>query len=224
MIQKKTIVRGALALILLCSFQDSSAEADIFDVMAVADARVLSFFPDTNEGNSNLLSAYNNGSNNVQRTFIQFDLTGQSGLNLAGDGILTLRTTGDANNFLLNGRWYLADASWTEVQITWNNQPSTLGAALSSVSGTFSDTASEEVSWMVPQAVVQGWIDNPALNRGLVLYSDSGSTLTFHSREFSGSTFAPRLSFTAIPEPGAWLAGLCAIPLALVRQRSRVRE
>lgn len=220
--QKNIAIRGALALIFLCSFHERRSEADIFDVTAAADARVLSFFPDSNEGNGNLLSAYNNGSNNVQRTFLQFDFSGQSGLVVSGDGILTMRTTGDANNFLSNGRLFLADASWAENLITWNNQPATTGAALSSVSGTFSNTTSQPVSWTIPQAVLQGWLDSPATNRGLVLYSDSGSTLSFHSREFLGGTATPRLSFTAIPEPGALLFGLWALPFALAFRRPRL--
>jgi hypothetical protein len=220
--QKNIAMRGALALTFLCIFQNSQSEADIFDVTAAADARVLSFFPNSNEGNGNLLSAYNNGSNNVQRTFVQFDLSGQSGLTVSGDGILTLSTTGDGNNFLSNGRLFLADASWAENLITWNNQPSTFGAALSSVSGTFSDTTSQTVSWTVPQAVLQGWLDNPSTNRGFALYSDSGSTLTFHSREWLPGVFSPRLGFTAsIPEPGALLVGMCALPFALAIRRPR---
>jgi hypothetical protein len=199
-----------MALVLIWPFFLSTASnADLFDVTAAADARVLTFFPDSNEGNGALLSVYNNPGN-IQRTYLVFDLSSMAGLTATGDGILTLRATGDANNFVSDGQIFLAGGSWDESLITWNNQPGSIGIALDSVSGTFL----EEVTWTVPQAVIQGWLDNPLSNNGIAIVSGNGSTLTFQSTENPLLISPPRLIFNAaIPEPTAsfLLGGVCVI-------------
>jgi hypothetical protein len=199
----------------LCVCTANVSRGDLFDIVASNDARVLSFFPNTNEGNGALLSVYNNPGN-IQRTYVHFNLTGLPILTVTGDGTLNLTATGDANDSVTNGTLFVAGGSWDESLITWNNQPGTTGLGLSSVSGVYTQT----VTWTVPQAVLQGWFDNPTSNNGLVLVSDVGSTLTFHSSENLSPAFQPRLIFNAIPEPTtALLVGCVLLAGSLRRQR-----
>lgn len=200
----------------LTIFFANPLNGDVFDLSAVADARVLSFFPDSNEGNGALLALYNSGPSNAQRTYLYFDLSGQAGLTAIGDGALTLVATGDANNFVTNGTLFRAAGSWAEGTITWNNQPGSAGPALDTVNGTYT----QSVTWIVPQAVLQGWLDNPASNNGFTLFSDVGSTLTFHSRQNPVNALPPRLIFNAVPEPTTtFLLGCAAIAFGIRRNR-----
>ncbi len=174
----------------------SISNADVIVVDVTEDARVLSFFPDSNEGNGVFLSVYNNPGNS-QNSYLFFDLSAHSGSTVIGDGTLTLASTGDANNFVLNGFLYQAAGSWDEASISWNNQPSSTGASLSTINGTFTQL----VNWTLPNAILQGWLDNPGSNLGLVLIADTTSTLTFHSSENGISATIPRLTFNTVPEP-----------------------
>ncbi len=209
------IVAVALTIIYVCC--ENRAIADVYDISASADARVLTFFPNSNEGNGALLSVYNSGPGNTQRTYLYFDLLAQSGLTLTGDGTLNLWATADANDFVSNGALFLAGGSWDESLITWTNQPGTTGPALDSISGTYTML----VSWTVPQATLQNWLDNPASNTGFVLVSDVGSTLTFHSSESPDLAPSPSLMFTtSVPEPTATIF-LCFAALAFGNRRDR---
>lgn len=206
--------RAVVVFALLCIFA-TPLKADFFDVTASADVRVLSFFPDSNEGNGGLLSLFNNPGN-IQRTYLYFDLSSLVGLTVLGDATLNLRATGDANNLVTNGALYRAFGSWDESSITWNNQPGPLGAPLDSISGTYT----QSVTWDVPQATIQGWLNTPVTNVGFVLLSDPGSTLTFHSTENVVFASPPRLIFNSIPEPTAALV-LGGAFIAFFGRRSR---
>lgn len=178
-------------------------QADLIDLVAAEDARVLSFSPNSNEGNGNLLSIYNDGGSNVQRTFIKFDMSAYTGKTAAGDGRLTFFVSANGAGLdLLDGELFLAAGSWMESSITWNTQPPLDGAALSSAGGSYN--VGEALVFFVPQAILQSLLDDPANNKGFAIVSGAGSTIGFDSREFGGQQTAPRLSFNiAIPEPGA---------------------
>jgi len=187
-------------LVLLCflSAMPSSSRADFVEMAANADARVLSVFPSNND-NSTFLSLYNQ-TGNVQRIYLDFDLTSQAGQTVTGDGVIRLIANPTVSgNALLNGQLFLAAAAWSESTVTWNNQPGATGLALSTTQGNFA--LNDSVNWTVPQAVLQSWIDSPLDNHGVVLMSDFGSTLLFRSKEFSLGSSAPRLSFNTVPEP-----------------------
>lgn len=215
--QKLPVVPMWVALMTcLYIFFASTANGDIFDITASADARVLSFFPNSNEGNGALLSVFNNPGN-IQRTYLYFDLSSQAGLTATGDGTLSLMALGDGNNSVTNGSLYVAFSNWDENTITWNNQPGSLGAPLDTVSGIFT----QSVTWNVPQATLQIWLNSPASNAGLTIFSDVGSTLTFHSRQNPAMALPPRLVFNAVPEPTSTILLGCAV-IAFGIRRNRL--
>ena len=79
------------------------------------------------------------------------------------------------------------------------------------------------VTWTIPAAVLQSWIDNPSLNAGLMLTKTVDGGSHFYLSGTLGS-YAPNLSFevSAVPEPSSFvLAGLGLVGLAGLGLRRR---
>jgi autotransporter-associated beta strand protein len=172
------------------------------------DVRVLS---GSNANNNYLsdtaLSLYNDGGGNIQRTWVNFDLTPYFS-SLAGKtlsaGVLTLvANTGMAGNALNGASISSANAYWTRNSITWNTQPATtaISGAVNPVGGV---ADFDLVNWVIPAATLQDWIATQFTN-GVCLSSASGSKLHFRSSRSGGT---PTLTFTVVdaftPASGVW--------------------
>ncbi len=166
------------------------------------DARVLSGAGGTNYGSEQWLSLYH-GSGNVQRTFLNFDLTAYAGRALTTDATLTLRAF-QHGSFLTGVSLGTADAAWTEGSLTWNNQPGiTVVPGVSNPAGTYAHNT--DVAWTIPWYIVEKWAT--VGYHGIGLTSASGSTLHFTSKEHSNNS-PPRLGFTHTGSAdGVWIGG-----------------
>jgi hypothetical protein len=92
---------------------------------------------------------------------------------------------------------YRLNQSWSEGGVTWNNQPSRQGGSVGSV---LVKGAQFNCYLPLDASVVQGWIDAPATNYGLVLVGSGGngsdSTKAMPSREQSGKGITLDLTYT----------------------------
>lgn len=127
-------------------------------------------------------------------------------------------------------------SGWGEYSVTWANFGGSLGAPVGGGTVLAADySRGDRVSFSLPSALLQGWIDHPASNQGLLLSSTSGRDLVFASREFipdggQAGDWAPMLSFgthasipAAVPEPESWalmLAGLASLGMLARRRRA----
>jgi hypothetical protein len=169
------------------------------------------------------------------RTFplVWFDTSAFAGGTVNGDGQISLQLTGSNRipNLTVQVRQSLV--AWNESTVTFANIGGTGFNEATQAGGTLSSTLvswsgnPQQVTFPVPASVIQFWIDNPAQNFGLFLFTPAttgADDKVFSSRE---GAFAPTLTLdvSVVPElpPAAlFLAGLGA--LALFRKGLHLRR
>ncbi len=181
--------------------------------------------------------------------FLRFDLSGLAGLVATGDGTLTLQFQGffDSGgnyphagaNVQLKALPFAFDALTTYANYAGFSH--LLGGihtrsdidAYTTIGGSqsydFGSGGTQTMSFTVPQATLQSWIDTPSANLGFTLFRAPNpsygnlSAMVFSSAEGSQ---APALSFsTAIPEPSAYaaIAGSALLGFAALRRHRGVK-
>jgi autotransporter-associated beta strand protein len=171
-------------------------------VTANATVRVLNGSPD-NPGDLGALSLYNDGGGNVQRSFLNFNLSAYNGKSLTTDVTMTLHA-GIYGDSLNNVQLGTANSAWSSGTITWNNQPGlTTVPGVTNPSGTF---VSGPVSWTIPWYVVEKWAT--AGYNGIGLTSGNGSTQHFFSLADGNAANHPTLTLTSTDGAnGTWSGG-----------------
>ena len=150
---------------------------------ATADSYVNSGATGTNYGAGTTLAVDNSP---VEVAYLKFDLSPYAGRTLQS-ATLELQSAANASTGKQNVK-LVADDSWTEGGITYNNRP-----ALGTVLGTLGPTAIN-TGYSVPLAV-SGLAGEPGQQLSLGIDTASTDGLTLNSKE-AGSTAAPQLVLT----------------------------
>jgi len=164
---------------------------------ATGDARVVIQDPNAVHGSETHLALQQYTSGDIQRNFIQFDITS-----------IPQNVTVNDVDFKIYYYVYLAGnpegqntrakrvtGAWTEDTITWNNQPDS--------------TISDEVSLNMPgsygwvnydaDAIVQGWLNGSSTNYGFLVkfnteYPTPNRCPIFYSKDYADDTYGPKLT------------------------------
>ena len=171
------------------------------------DSRILSLSPNGNEGSITSLAVFNDGSSNVQRSLIFFDLGYLPRSTVIASA--ELRLVDRDLSFVSGGHPVYAFRTirpWHETQVTWNR--SLTGSLWSNAGGDFAGTTG--VYNMAPYAaafddpinrtvtfdvtrLVKEWVSGKHPNYGFFLTAPAGHQLHFHSRE-SDAAVRPQLT------------------------------
>jgi hypothetical protein len=157
--------------------------AETVTLTATADSYVSGGATGTNYGTSTILGV---DANTVEISYLKFDLSAYAGRTLES-ATLQLRSAGSGSTGKQNIK-VVADDSWTEGGITYNNRPA-LGTGIGTLGPTTTNT-----NYSVP-LTISGLTGE--LGQQLTLGMDSSSTdgVDLNSRQ-AGSTAAPKLILT----------------------------
>jgi MYXO-CTERM domain-containing protein len=166
-------------------------------ITASATARILAGNGELNDQGA--LSLYNVGGN-IQRSWLNFDLSAYSGKAMVGDVTMTLQA-GIYGDSLTGVQLGSANAPWTAGGVTWNNQPGlTIIPGVTNPNGTFGSGA---VTWTIPGYAIEKWATSGY--NGIGLISAAGSTQHFYSLANGNSANHPSLTLTAADgADGTW--------------------
>jgi hypothetical protein len=183
----KDVAGNALASDKVWTFTTASAGGGTpgtVTVTATADSYVSNGATGTNFGASTTLGVDNSP---VEVTYLKFDLSAYAGRTLES-AALQLSSAANASGGKQNVK-LVADDSWTEAGITYNNRPALGGTTIGTLGPTTINT-----NYTVP-LTVSGLTGE--LGQQLSLGLDTGSTdaVDLNSKE-AGSTVAPRLVLT----------------------------
>ena len=192
------ILAGSIAALLAAQ----SASADTLN--SSVDLRLKSNDPN-GLGDTGYLALYNNGGDNVQRTFLNFNLGSYSGNSVTTDAALTLRGDASYGGNLTGVSLGTANSAWTQATMTWNNQPGL--TAISGATDPNGNFGSGDVTWNIPWYMLEKLATvGSGYNNGLGITSGAGSSLHFQSTLGNGP--APTLTFSAATAASStWTGG-----------------
>jgi hypothetical protein len=218
---RRAILRGLVLALLLGG--EREARADLITLNPSADTYITEHAnlggPDSNHAGDALLFSIQGTGPFLSSPLIRFDLSPFIGTTVTGSGTLQLFT----DTFFRQGSPRLESVhqvliDYDPSSVTFNNfSPlgpgvhfgSDVGAALDTESFILNgDNPARYITWIIPAAVLQQWIDDPASNNGLLMNNQiaaNSSDLTFNSLE---NTNPPILTFQTqvVPDSGGTLA------------------
>lgn len=210
---RRVKVLAAAAALLL----PGAALAATYELGPAADSFVSLQHPGTSYGADEVLFIHH-GDFDTRRSYLQFDLTGLPAGEVVTGATLFLYTSGNLAGLDVDAH-HVADDTWTEAALTWNNKPAYAAAA-------FATTASAHgwMSWSVPLSTLSADPDGRLSVLVKLQNEVDSSTVTYYSREATGGAAqGPYLQVNTVPEPRSWVmltAGLAALGWAARRRRA----
>jgi predicted CxxxxCH...CXXCH cytochrome family protein len=166
-------------------------------LVPVADTDIRSNAASTNYGTATTMRVQGDYTAGIQRAMLQFDLSTIPSATTITSATLSLYKESGAFSRTLNAHEIIA--SWVETFATWNNSNANFNPTVAaSANGGAANPAT--VVWDLT-SMVQGWINTPANNFGVVIRdsSESGTSAryeVFTSREGTTPANRPKLTIT----------------------------
>src|SRR5215211_5603244 len=175
-----------------------------------ADTQIVENAPTRNYGAATSLGVNGNvpsGSGKDKFALLKWDLSGIAPSTQINSASVTLSvTTASPQSY----QAYVLNKPWVESSATWNvyssGKPWEVAGAKGSldkeatVAGTITPSVKGKNTLTLPLAVVQGWVDNPATNQGIIIANPASTRgFNFNSREDNDPNQRPQLTLDLIP-------------------------
>ncbi len=170
---------------------------------SAADSWVEQKDPDKNYYNDTLMYVDSKTNNENRRSFVRFDLSSIPNGSTVSSANLSLFVK-DCASVSRTLEVQRLSATWTESTITWNNQPSVSGSAVTTSTGT---TKEVWLTWNVTSDVLEFIQNQTATNYGWRIKDQTEGSSTQYTEssytrdEASYTTLRPKLSITYTPPP-----------------------
>jgi hypothetical protein len=208
-VKRSSVLAGLLVIVILLlslSAKSVNAQINAVTLKPTDDTYVDSSNPNSNHGEQNYLQITNyNSEINGNETYesivwLKFNLSHVPDWAVVDGAILQMRTSSVNGSFNVNaysGSDFLsvsAIVSWTELTLTYSNMPSYNTTSMDSV---LVATTNQWYNWSVVD-VVRTALNSTARTVTIVLFDPSPhgllSSISFNSKEFSISDYAPTLT------------------------------
>jgi hypothetical protein len=192
-------------------FAATASAAETRSLTSSADAQIVENAPAKNYGAATSLGVngnYPSGSGKDVFALLKWDLSGIAPRTQVNSASVTLNvTTASPQSY----RAYVLKRPWVESAVTWNvysgSTPWQVAGAKGSLdreataAGSITPSAKGKNTLALPPAEVQGWVDNPATNQGIVIANPSSTRgFNFDSREATDPTRRPQLTLDLITD------------------------
>jgi hypothetical protein len=179
-------------------------------ITSSADTQIVENAPTKNYGAATSLGVNGNfpsGSGKDEFALVRWDLSGIAPHTQVSSALVTLNvTTASSQTY----QAYVLKKPWVESAATWNvyssGKPWQVAGAKGSldreatVAGSITPSVKGKNTLTLPLAVVQGWVDNPATNQGIIIANPSSTRgFNFNSREVADPTRRPQLTLNLSP-------------------------
>ena len=200
------MVTAILSLSLTFFAAEPTVAAETTTYLAsIADASILENAPTTNYGGAATLGADGDrpsGSGKDRYGLLRWDLGGIAPGTKISSASVTLSVT---NSSTQTYEAYALNRAWVESEVTWSRyaagKPWEVAGAKGSLdreataTGKVTPSATGELTFALPAALVQRWVDDPATNRGIIVANATNpDEFEFYSRESATSSQRPRLN------------------------------
>jgi hypothetical protein len=176
-----------------------------------ADTQIVENAPTKNYGATTSLGVNENDQSSIGKdkfALVKWDLSGIAPRTQINSASVTLNVT---NSSTETYQAYVLKKPWVESEATWNvysggERWEVAGAKGSldkeaTVAGSITPSIKGNSTMTLPLAVVQGWVDNPDTNQGIIIaYPSSTRGFNFNSREDTDPTQRPQLTLDLIPD------------------------
>jgi acid phosphatase type 7 len=201
-----TVLAALVALFVVGLFSagsDAAATTETKSLTSTVDTQIDQSSSSTNYGRATGLGVDGDvGGGSDQYALLKWDLSGIASGTRVGSASVTLNV---GNPSPQTYEAYALKRPWGESQATWNDyatsKPWEVAGAKgtldrsATVAGAITPSATGARTFTLSASVVQGWVDNPSTNHGIILADTAnGDGMSFYSRESADSSLRPRLS------------------------------
>src|SRR5215213_3470168 len=176
-----------------------------------ADTQIVENAPTKNYGAATSLGVNENDQSNIGKdkfALVKWDLSGIAPRTQISSASVTLNVT---NVSPQTYQAYALKEPWVESAATWNvysgGMPWEVAGAKgpldkeATVAGSITPSVKGKNTLTLPLAVVQGWVDNPTTNQGIIIANPSSTRgFNFDSREDTDPTRRPQLTLDLSPD------------------------